>query len=78
MLVIRPETLGLTDRSGGDDSVNGIAVAARFAGTHVAVDVLLAGGSFITVHAPVTTSVSLGASVAVVVPRSAGVVLAAD
>ena len=78
VLVIRPETITLTTPSGDDDTMGGVAVAARFAGTHLAVDVQLAGGAQVTVHAPVTTSVRLGAHLTVGVPRAAGVVLAAD
>ncbi len=77
VLVVRPETISLATPSGDDDILSGVAVAARFAGSHVAVDVRLAGDSSVTVHAPVTTSVALGARLAVGVPRSAGTVLAA-
>ncbi len=75
VFVIRPEILTLRELPGDEDSLGGIAVAARFAGTHVAVGVLLAGGTSVTVHAPVATSVPLGASVRLGLPRSAGVVL---
>ena len=78
VIVIRPETLTLTTGSVDDTTLPGVAVAARFAGTHLAVDVQLADGALVTVHSPVTTSVQLGTPVAVVVPRTAGVVLAAD
>ena len=77
VLVIRPETIDLT-RSSGDDAMDGVAVAARFAGTHLAVDIELAGGTQVTVHAPVSTPVRLGAPITVGVPVTVGVVLAAD
>lgn len=78
VLVVRPETITLTSHSSSDDTMDGVAVAARFAGTHLAVDVQLTGGPLVTVHAPVTTSVRLGAPVTVGLPRAGGVVLAAD
>lgn len=39
VLVIRPETITLATLPWDDDTVHGVAVAARFAGTHLAVDV---------------------------------------
>ncbi len=78
VLVIRPETISLTSPSGDDDTMVGVAVAARFAGTHLAVDVQLTGGFLVTVYTPVTTSVRLGAPLAIDLPQAAGVVLAAD
>lgn len=78
VLVIRPENLTLATLSADDGALPGVAIAARFAGTHLAVDVQLAGGGLVTVHAPVSTPVHLGAPVTVGVPWSAGVVLAAD
>ncbi|MEP6562273.1 MAG: ABC transporter ATP-binding protein [Nakamurella sp.] len=78
LLVVRPETLTLAGPSGADDTISGATVAARFAGTHLAVDVQLTRGPLVTVHVPVTTSVRLGAAVTVGVPPAAGVVLPAD
>ena len=78
VLVIRPETITLTGLSGDGDTMSGVPVAARFAGTHLAVDIQLTGGPLLTVNAPVTASVQLGAPITVAVPRAAGVVLATD
>ena len=78
VLVVRPETFTLTTFSGDDDRMDGMAVAARFAGTHLAVDVQLTGGTQVTVHAPVSTPVRLGGPMTVGLPRAGGVVLAVD
>lgn len=78
VLVVRPETITLATLPCDDDTVHGVAVAARFAGTHLAVDVRLTGGPLMTLHAPVTTSVQLGTPVTVGVPRATGIVLASD
>ncbi len=78
VLVIRPETFTLTSPSSDDETMDGVAVAARFAGTHLAVDVQLTGGPLVTVHAPVTTSVRLGEPMTAGLPRAGGVVVAAD
>lgn len=79
VLVIRPEAITLAGTSGGPgavavgavDRLTGVAVAARFAGTHLVVDVRLVGGLLLTVHAPVGTAVALGAALALAVPAGA-------
>ena len=69
VLVIRPEAVLLQESSSAPTESNspgtvaGTAVAARFAGAHIAVDVRLAGGSCLTVHAPIGTQVTIGAAV---------------
>jgi ABC-type Fe3+/spermidine/putrescine transport system ATPase subunit len=70
VLVVRPESLRLvseTDPSPhpGELSLAGTAVGARFAGTHLTVDVALGQGDRVTVHAPLGTPVELGAPVTV-------------
>ncbi len=77
VLAVRPETLVLDNSGVNDDRLDGVATAARFAGTHLAVDVQLADGSVLTVHAALSTPVPVGASISVGIPSAAGVVLAA-
>ncbi len=80
VLVARPETLQLsTEVLSGTPGPTvaealrlcGIATTARFAGTHLSVDVRLDGEAALTVHVPVGTSVELGDDVTVTAPRSA-------
>lgn len=88
VLVIRPETITLTasqEPSGSPGParavmqiLSGVAVAARFAGTHLAVQVALPSGMQVDVHAAVGTAVQLGAPVSIGLPQDAGTVLAAE
>ncbi len=78
VLLIRPETINLAGASGREDTVTGVAVAARFAGTHVAVDIRLAGGALLTLHTALHNSVALGSTVVLAVPRTIGVVVASE
>lgn len=87
VLVIRPEAITLGGTTAGSvgepavgavDRLTGVAVAARFAGTHLAVDVSLTGGLLLTVHAPVGTAVALGAAVTLAVPTGAGAAVAPE
>ncbi len=84
VLVVRPEALALDagaiggpGESGGADGLclSGVAAAARFAGTHLQVDVEIAGGRTIVAHAPVGTPVELGARVLLTARPSAWSVL---
>ncbi len=77
ILVIRPETIVLNDPGANDDLLDGVAIAARFAGTHLAVDVELTGGVALTVHAASHTPVRWGTPITIAIPRATGVVLAA-
>ncbi|MEO5833662.1 MAG: ABC transporter ATP-binding protein [Nakamurella sp.] len=89
VLVIRPETFALptTLRDAGTqtdstadattDTMTGTAVAARFAGSHLAVDVRV-GDLEITVHTPVGTAVQLGSPMVLTLPPESGTVLAGD
>jgi len=67
VLVVRPESLRLVSTA-GPDTVGGILIGARFAGTHTVVDVALEDGGTLQVFSPVGDSVQLGARVYVEVP----------
>jgi len=82
VLVIRPEQISLTDHQtpgsaavAGAQELPGVAVAARFAGTHLAVQVDLPGYWQIQLHAPVGATVPLGSAVKVWISAGAGTVL---
>lgn len=80
VLVLRPEqltpaTTGGARPPGNAQTLFGVAVQARFAGTHLAVQVDLPGGLQIQVHAPVGSTVHLGSPVEVRIPEGAGTVL---
>ncbi len=70
VLVVRPEGLQLTTET-GPHCVPGTVVAARFAGTHLVVEVRADGGTRLTVHVPAAEPVSVGGRVAVRVPPQA-------
>jgi len=72
--VVRPEALRLVG-SGRGDTVSGVAVEARFAGTHLAVRVDAEGIGRLTVHHRVGDPVRLGERVHVQVPASSCTVL---
>ncbi len=86
VLVIRPEAVTLAGTAdglgvvdvGAVDRLTGVPVATRFAGTHQAVDVRLADGLLLTVHAPIGTAVAVGAVSSLAVPAGAGSVVAPD
>jgi putative spermidine/putrescine transport system ATP-binding protein len=71
VLVIRPEViqLGAAPRVGGERRI-GRVVAARFAGTHLAVDVEL-GNQRLRVHHPAGRSITIGESIGVDLPPEA-------
>ncbi len=76
VLVVRPESVNLTNHP-GPDALCGVVTAARFAGTHVAVDTELESGRMLTVHVPVGTSITVGATVHLRVPADASTVFGA-
>ncbi len=65
VLVVRPEAIGLDPIRGG---VPGTVTATRFAGAHVAVEVQLAGGVELRLHAPVGRRVAAGDGVRLELP----------
>lgn len=77
VLVVRPETirLGAPSRAGGGRSV-GRVVGARFAGTHLAVDVEL-GQQRLQVHHPVGRPITIGEDIGVDLPPEACTVFSA-
>ncbi len=85
VLVIRPEWILLADtqrprQAEGEcgQQLSGVAVAAQFAGTHLAVQVELPGGTQVQLHAPVGTSVPLGSQVQICLSADAGTVVPAE
>jgi len=67
VLVTRPEALQLTPDP-GPHTVAGTALSARFAGSHLVVEVRIGCRQVLTVHAPVGTHVTLGAPACVLIP----------
>ncbi|QNE18250.1 ABC transporter ATP-binding protein [Kribbella qitaiheensis] len=59
VLIIRPEALRLQATS-GPGTLGGTTVAARFAGTHLVLDVALDTGRILRVHQPIDQPVRLG------------------
>ncbi len=85
VLVLRPERISLADAHAawpaGDAKAQvlaGVAVTARFAGTHLVVQVDLPGHLEINVHVPVGRTLQLGSPVQVCIPGGAGTVLPAE
>jgi len=85
VLVIRPERILLADARGPwsatqaqGQHLSGVAIQAKFAGTHLAVQVGLPGHLQVQVHAPVGTVVPLGSTVQIWIPGDAGTVLPTD
>jgi ABC-type Fe3+/spermidine/putrescine transport system ATPase subunit len=70
VLVIRPEALRLT-ADPGPTTLEGVTVSARFAVTHLAIDVQVGCDTVLAVHAPVGTPVELGTPVRVQLPPTA-------
>jgi putative spermidine/putrescine transport system ATP-binding protein len=76
VLVVRPESLRLDESAASDLRVVGTVQSARFAGTHVAVDVSLGDDRLLVVHVPLATPVVPGARVTVTAAAAACTVLA--
>lgn len=86
VLVVRPESIDLTAdsvareeirRSGNDEpdaTVRAVAVGARFAGTHLAVELRLPIGTTLTAHVGLGTYVDLGSTMTASWPVRAGTV----
>ncbi|MEO9221613.1 MAG: TOBE domain-containing protein, partial [Mycobacteriaceae bacterium] len=78
VLVIRPESIQLLDdvspSEGG--SVEGLVRAARFAGTHLVLEVTLGGPQSLCVHVPVGATTPVGGRVRVRLPSEACTVFA--
>ncbi len=85
VLVVRPEAISLTTEAMGAGAgaepcatVRAVAVAARFAGTHLAVELRLLTGATLTAHVGLGPGVELGSTVTSSWPVRAGTVFAAD
>ncbi len=76
VLVVRPEALRLASAA-SPDSLPGQVAAARFAGTHLALEVTTAAG-MLAVHVPVDTPVQVGSHLHVRVPGEASTVFATE
>ncbi|MDQ6848799.1 MAG: ABC transporter ATP-binding protein, partial [Actinomycetota bacterium] len=76
VLVVRPEALRIVE-TGCQDSLPGQVSAARFAGTHLALEVATAAG-VLAVHVPVDTAVRVGADLRVRVPAEASTVFTTE
>ncbi len=74
VLAVRPESLAL--QRGPGDPITGVLQAARFAGTHLVLEIA-AGSCVLTTHAPVGTAVEPGTPVVLTLPPQAGTVLPA-
>ncbi len=77
VLVIRPEAIQLVGRA-GPDTVTGRACSARFAGTHLVVEVDVGSGHPLTAHLPVGSPVEVGGLLTVRLPSAACTVLASS
>jgi len=75
VLVIRPEAVRLDAAGGGAAPVTGVVTGARFAGTHLRVDVEL-GGQLLLMQVPVGHRITVGETVAVELPPGACTVFA--
>lgn len=83
VLVVRPESIALSTDSvvmdeGGQPAttVRAVAVAARFAGTHLAVELRLPIGTTLTAHVGLGTHIDLGSTMTASWPVRAGTVFA--
>lgn len=76
MLVVRPEGLRLGNTA-SPDSLPGQVTAARFAGTHLVLEVATASG-VLAVHVPVDIAVQVGGRMHVLVPAVVGTVFTAE
>lgn len=77
VLVIRPEAIRLrTIASDSAHHAQGTVVAARFAGSHVAVELAI-GQERLEAHAPVDQAVTIGATIGVELPTAACTVFSA-
>lgn len=75
--VIRPEALTITDQP-GPHTITGIVRAARFAGTHTAIEITSATGLRLELHQPIHRPVTPGATIHVAVPHTGGTVFPAE
>ncbi len=70
VLVVRPERMEMVDHR-GPDTLAGVVTSARFAGSHIAVDVEIEPGRTLTAHVPVGATIALGSGVHLCLPPSA-------
>ncbi len=74
VLVIRPEAVRPVAQA-GPDTLSGRIAAARFAGTHVVVELAAADSRILTAHLPVGTPIEIGGPLIAQLPASACTVL---
>ncbi len=70
VLVVRPESIEVVEH-GGTETVAGTVIMARFAGTHIAVEVEIEAGETLDVHVPVGQNIAIGSRVHLRLPRHA-------